>query len=160
MRPILPAQTMNRKIPVAPATASPRRGAAAVETAVVLSFVFIPLLMGFFEFGRVMQAGQVVTTASRLGVRSAVLTGSTETSVRSDVQSFVSSTLGVPAADVSVAFAITAAPGNPAAASIDVAEPKDLIQVTVTINYDDISVVTGKFMNGRQISSSAAMRRE
>lgn len=141
-------------------TQSKRRGTATVETAIVMSFIFVPLLLGFFEFGRVMQAGQVVTTGSRYGVRSAILSGSTEAAVRTEVQSFVSGTLGVPANKVTVTFNVTVAPGNPASLKIDTAQAKDLIQVTVAVNYNDISVVTGKFMKGQTITSSSAMRHE
>lgn len=137
-----------------------RRGTATVETAMVLSFVFVPLLLGFFEFGRVMQAGQVVTTGARYGVRSAILSGSTEAAVKADVQAFVASTLSMDAADVDVAFTITEATGNPAVTKIDDAQAKDLIQVTVTVDYEDVSVVTGKYMGGQKITSSAAMRHE
>lgn len=137
-----------------------RAGTATVETALVLSFVFVPLLLGFFEFGRVMQAGQVVTTASRYGVRSAILTGSTEAEVTADVKAFVASTLSVAEDEVQVAFTLTPATGNPVPAKVEDAITKDLVQVTVTVDYDDISVVTGKYMNGQQISSSAAMRHE
>lgn len=137
-----------------------RRGTATVETAIVMTFIFVPLLLGFFEFARVMQAGQVVTTGARYGVRSAILSGSTETAVTTDVQQFVSGTLGLPANKVTVAYQITAAPGNPAVTKIDNAQAKDMIQVSVTVNYDDISLVTGKFMKGQNITSSAAMRHE
>ena len=151
----------------APATRPPARGAAAdrrgtaiVETAVVLSFVFIPLLLGFFEFSRVMQAGQVVTTAARYGVRSAILDGSTEAEVRDDVQEFVSSTMNMPKANVTVNFTVTIEPGNTAASTIEEANSKDLIEVEVSVVYEDISVVPGSFMNGKPISAAAAMRHE
>ena len=139
---------------------SDRRGTATVEAAIVLSFVFIPLLLGFFEFSRVMQAGQVVTTAARYGVRSAILDGSTEADVRDQVQDFVANTLTLAKNDVTVTFTVDPHPGNPAAASVDVAESKDLITVGVSVNYDKISVVNGKFMAGKPISASAAMRHE
>ena len=137
-----------------------RRGTATVEAAIVLSFVFVPLLLGFFEFSRVMQAGQVVTTAARYGVRSAILDGSTEAVVRLQVQEFTSSTLGLSESDVTVTFQVDPHPGNPAVATIDAAEAKDLITVSVSVNYDDVSVVNGKFMGGQPITASAAMRHE
>ena len=137
-----------------------RRGTAIVETAIVLSFVFIPLLLGFFEFSRVMQAGQVVTTAARYGVRSAILDGSTEADVRLQVREFVASTMNVAQSDVTVTFDITTASGNPAASTIEAANSKDLIEVTVSVMYEKISVVNGKFMNGKPVTASAAMRHE
>ena len=141
-------------------TNADRRGTATVEAAVVLSFVFVPLLLGFFEFSRVMQAGQVVTTAARYGVRSAILDGSTEADVRDQVQEFVANTMSMPKNNVTVTFTVDPHPGNPAAASIDVAESKDLITVAVSVVYEDISVIGGKFMAGKPIGASAAMRHE
>ena len=156
----LSARRPNTARPNAERPNAERRGTAIVETAVVLSFVFIPLLLGFFEFSRVMQAGQVVTTASRYGVRSAILDGSTESDVRTQVQEFVSNTMGVPQNRVTVTFDVTPEPGNPPAATIETANSKDLIQVTVSVIYEDISVINGAFMNGQPIASSAAMRHE
>ena len=140
--------------------ADERRGTAIVETAVVLSFVFIPLLLGFFEFSRVMQAGQVVTTGARYGVRSAILDGSTTDEVRTQVQEFVANTMSMPENRVTVTFDVTPEPGNPPATTIETANAKDLISITVSVVYEDISVINGSFMNGQPISASAAMRHE
>lgn len=48
---------------------NPRRGVAAVETAVVLTFILVPLLIGIWEMGRVVQVQQIVANAAREGAR-------------------------------------------------------------------------------------------
>lgn len=46
-----------------------RTGTASVEAAVVLNFVLLPLMIGVWEMGRVVQAQQVVANAAREGAR-------------------------------------------------------------------------------------------
>jgi len=46
-----------------------RRGIAAVELAAVLLFVVVPLLIGVWEVGRLVQVHQVVSNAAREGAR-------------------------------------------------------------------------------------------
>ena len=57
---------MVRRIP-----ARRRSGAAAVEMAVVMNFVMVPLLIGLWEMGRVVQVTQIVANAAREGSRMA-----------------------------------------------------------------------------------------
>ena len=47
----------------------PRRGVAAVETAVVLTFVLVPLMIGIWEMGRLIQVQQIVANSAREGAR-------------------------------------------------------------------------------------------
>src|SRR6186713_1829831 len=65
-----------------------RRGAAAVEFAIVLP-VFVILVFGMIEYGRMVMVQQVITNASREGARSAVLDGATTTSVQSAVTTYL-----------------------------------------------------------------------
>ena len=58
-----------------------RRGAAAVEFAVVAP-IFLLLVFGMIEYGRMVMVQQVLTNASREGARVAVLDGSTAQQVR------------------------------------------------------------------------------
>ncbi len=47
----------------------PRSGVAAVETAVVLTFVLVPLMIGIWEMGRLVQVQQIVANSAREGAR-------------------------------------------------------------------------------------------
>jgi Flp pilus assembly protein TadG len=64
-----------------------RRGAAAVEFAVVAP-VFILLVLGMLEYGRMIMVQQVITNASREGARRAVLDGATVESVTAAMTSY------------------------------------------------------------------------
>lgn len=47
----------------------PRRGAAAVEVALLFVFFMIPLMIGVWEVGRLVQVQQIVSNAAREGAR-------------------------------------------------------------------------------------------
>src|SRR5438477_12793763 len=66
-----------------------RRAAAAVEFAVVAP-VFLLLVFGMIEYGRMVMVQQIITNGSREGARAAVLDGATTASVTSSVNSFLS----------------------------------------------------------------------
>jgi Flp pilus assembly pilin Flp len=51
------------------------RGNAIVEFALVASLVFIPMVFGIIEFGRVIWSRNMVTAAAREGVRYAIVHG-------------------------------------------------------------------------------------
>ena len=53
------------------------RGAAMVEFALVAGVIFIPLVFGTIEFGRLISAKTTITAAAREGVRFAIVRGST-----------------------------------------------------------------------------------
>jgi Flp pilus assembly protein TadG len=48
-----------------------RSGAAAAEMALVMNFVMVPLLIGLWEMGRIVQVTQIVANSSREGARMA-----------------------------------------------------------------------------------------
>lgn len=52
-------------------------GAAMVEFALVAGLIFIPLVFGTIEFGRLISAKTTITAAAREGVRFAIVRGST-----------------------------------------------------------------------------------
>ena len=52
------------------------RGAAMVEFAIVAAVIFIPLVFGIIEFGRLVWSKTMVTAAAREGVRYAMVRGS------------------------------------------------------------------------------------
>ena len=51
------------------------RGAAMVEFAIVAAVIFIPLVFGIIEFGRLVWSKTMVTAAAREGVRFAIVRG-------------------------------------------------------------------------------------
>jgi len=54
-----------------PSSFTRRSGAAACEMAVIMNFILVPLLIGLWEMGRVVQVQQIVTNSAREGARMA-----------------------------------------------------------------------------------------
>ena len=65
-----------------------RRGAAAVEFAMVAP-LFILLVFGMIEYGRMVMVQQLLTNGSREGARKAVLDGATTAEVQSVVSTYL-----------------------------------------------------------------------
>jgi Flp pilus assembly protein TadG len=124
-----------------------RRGAAAVEFAIVLP-VFVILVFGMIEYGRMVMVQQVITNASREGARRAVLDGATTTSVQSAVTSYLT--------NASVNGGSTAVSPNPTTAASG-----DPITVTVSIPFSSVSwLPSPMYLGGKTLSASTTMRRE
>jgi len=125
-----------------------RRAAAAVEFAVIAP-VFLLLVFGMIEYGRMVMVYQVLTNASREGARAAVLDGATATSVTSAVNSYLSAALVTGAT-------VTVAPNPPANAQYG-----DPVTVTVSIPFSQVSWLPSPMYLGSQtLSSATVMRRE
>ena len=56
------------------------RGSAMVEFAIVAGLIFIPLVFGIIEFGRLIWSKTTITAAAREGVRFAIVRGSSSPS--------------------------------------------------------------------------------
>ncbi len=125
-----------------------RRGAAAVEFAVVAP-VFFLFVFGIIEYGRMVMVQQVITNASREGARAAVLDGATNTSVQAVVTQYLS------AGSVSGAT-ITITPTNPADALFG-----DPVTVSVDILFSQVSwLPSPMYLGGTTLSATTVMRRE
>lgn len=137
-----------------------RRGAAAVEMAIVLP-VFFMVVMGIVEFGRAMMVGQLVTNGARYGARISAFDGSTNTDVTTSVKTFVSNTVGVPASDVNVDIAVDPGPGNPDPAdNLSAAMAKDVCKVTVRIRFDKVGYLAGRYLSAAELKGICVMRHE
>lgn len=139
---------------------SNRRGAAIVETAVVLP-IFFMIVLGIVEFGRAMMVAQLLTNGAREGARLAALPDATNTSVETAVLDFVESSVGVPRAKVAVMITVTAAAGNPDPAdNLANARKRDLCNIKVDVGFSDVDYIPGKFLGDRKLVGQCAMRRE
>lgn len=138
----------------------PRRGAAMVEMALVMP-VFVMVALGIIEFGRALWVANMVTNAAREATRSAVLDGSTNSSVTQAARDFLTSTLNVPANDVSVTISVTPATGNPnPGGEVANSNTRDLIEVAIAIPFNKIALVPGNYLSGKTLTGRAAMRHE
>ena len=113
-----------------------RRGAAAVEAAIVMPVV-ITLMLGIWEVGRLTQMNQILTNACREGARTAAGgsingVGVTVATVQQAVKDYMTAA-GVPSAAVSNAqIAVVNLSGNSWTDPCD-AKPLDKYKVTLTI---------------------------
>jgi len=125
-----------------------RRGAAMVEFAVVVP-VFLLLVFGMIEYGRMVMVQQILTNAAREGARVGVLDGSTQTKVNTAVSNYLT------AAGISNSTT-TVSPNPPSSAAATAP-----VTVTVSVNFNDVSWLPSPFyLGGKTISYSAPMRRE
>jgi Flp pilus assembly protein TadG len=137
-----------------------RRGAAVVEMALVLP-IFLMVVLGIIEFGRAMWVSNMVTNSAREGARMAILDGSSNTEVRTAVQDFLTTSLGVNAADITTTITIVPAEGNPNPGNESAnAGSRDLITVEVSLPFDQVSLIPGDYLSGKQLIGRSAMRHE
>lgn len=139
---------------------SNRRGAALVEMAMVLP-IFFAVVLGIVEFGRAMMVSQMVTNAAREATRLAIIDGSTNTTVETWVEEFLSDSISVDASDVTVTITVVAAPGNDDPNNqVGNAQTRDLVTVNVSVPFDKVSYVPGSYLNGKNLSAQSSMRHE
>jgi Flp pilus assembly protein TadG len=125
-----------------------RRGAAAAEFAIVLP-VFVLLIVGILEFGRMIMVQQILTNASREGARLACIDGSTESNVQTAVTQFLTN------ASVS-GVTVTCTPST-----LSSATPGSQITVQTSVPFDQVSwIASSWFATDVTLSSSCMMRRE
>lgn len=125
-----------------------RQGSALVEFAVVLP-VFLLLVLGMIEYGRMVMVQQIITNAAREGARVGVLDNSTSTTVSTAANKYLTS--------AGIASATIAATPNPPS-SATYANP---VSVTVSVPFNSVSwLPSPMYLGGKTMSYTATMRRE
>lgn len=125
-----------------------RTGAAVVELAVVLP-LFVLLVFGTIEFGRMVMVQQILTNAAREGARSAVLDGSTTADVTTAVSNYLS------ASAVSGAT-VTVSPDPPSSAPYGAS-----VTVTVSVPFSSVSwLPSPMYLGDKTLQAQCTMRRE
>ncbi len=115
----------------------------------VVAPVFLLLVFGMIEYGRMVMVQQVLTNASREGARVAVLDGSSHQQVVDTVTQYLVSG-SIQGAN------ITINPTNP-----EDAEFGDPVTVTVDIGFSDVSwLPSPMYLGGKTLSATTVMRRE
>ncbi|MBX3442916.1 MAG: pilus assembly protein [Planctomyces sp.] len=132
-----------------------RRGAAVVETALVLP-LFLMVVMGVIEFGRAFMVAQLLTNAAREGARTAITAGSTNAAVTDKVKQLVADSVGVAPGKVTTVISVN----NVTGAQLSAAEKRDMCEVEVTVNVSDVTLIPTKFLTGSKLRGQAAMRHE
>jgi Flp pilus assembly protein TadG len=83
-----------------------RQGAAAVELAILLPAVLVPLVFGIWEVGRLVQIQQIVANAAREGGRQASTGKYTETDIRDDIMDYLTNA-GLSTSGVQITVTVT-----------------------------------------------------
>jgi Flp pilus assembly protein TadG len=130
-----------------------RRGAAAVEMAVVLP-VFITLILGMIELGRGIMVAQLMVNAAREAARAGVIDGSSNSSVSSVATSFLQNAANINPGSVTVT--ITTSGGG----DVSSAKAQDLITVNLSVPFSDVSWLPPKYLAGMNLTAMSAMRHE
>lgn len=136
-----------------------RKGTAMVEMAVCFP-IFMLMLLGIIEFGRGLMVSQLLTNAAREGCRESIRDDVSEATVAADVRTMVSQTVGCDTSVVGVLFQSTSRTTNQTLSSINDAAQRDLIQVTVSVPFDSVSFMAGRFLSGSNLSGTCAMRKQ
>jgi len=103
-----------------------RRGAAAVELAIVAPFL-VTLVLGTCEVGQMLRVHAILTEATRVGCGAASLPGSTNDEVIRDVQNALTNS-GLPADSATVTIRVNDVTGD-----LSAARRNDKISVSVSI---------------------------
>ena len=129
-----------------------RRGAAVVEFAFVAPILFA-VVLGIMEFGRGMMVAEMLTTAARAGCRAASLSGSSNSSATTVMNSNLTGISGsTPTFQV-----------NGATKDVSTANSGDTITVSISVPYNSVSWLPTKslfYLKGMTLSGTASMVRE
>lgn len=125
------------------------RGSATLEFAIILP-VFLLILMGIVEFGRVLMVQQMLVTAAREGARAASLPGANNDIVLAKIYEELGNaglTLG--------SYEFTPA-------DISSAIRNDSVTVSVKINYDSVAWIPNFIpgLRGMELEGVVVMRKE
>lgn len=116
-----------------------RRGATAVETALVL-IPMTMLIFGVFEYGRLLMDWNLLDNAAREGCRYA-LANNTNSSAAANVQTIVTNYMSGRDAAFSNFTVTVSGTHSGAATAVNSLAPGDLITVTVTGNYSLMNII-------------------
>lgn len=122
-----------------------RRGAAMVETAVVLP-VFFLLVFGLIEISRLGMTSQLLSTAANAGCRVAVINGKTQADVNDTVQAILNSG-GI------TTYTFPEAKNTKDIEKVEKGEP---IRVTISVPFRDVSWLSTPLFFGSAIITSSA----
>lgn len=144
-----------------------RRGIAALEAAVVMP-VMIILVLGTIEMGTALRAGTIMQSAVREAGRLANMKWSDmidqgdtpNAKVERDIRNFVTAS-GLPGSDTEFTVEITHANGPNVGQPFDIADSDNdlqMMQIKLTLPYSKISLFPTKYMAGKNVSASLALR--
>ncbi len=134
-----------------------RRGGTLLETGVVILMTLM-IVLGVFEYGRLLMVGNVLDNAAREGCRFA-LANNTDTNISSEVQTLVTNYMGGQQTAALSNFTVTVSGVHQGAATaVNNLQPGDLVSVTVSGTYHFMNVIPLiKMPTNYNLSSSVTM---
>ena len=124
-----------------------RRGAAAVEFAIVLP-ILVLLVFGMIEFGRMLMVQQMIVNSAREGARHAILNGSSLQSTTARVENYLVNA-GITDPEITI---------SPDPEKVGTSEP---VTVGVRVPFTDVSwLPTPMFLGQKSLESQSVMFHE
>lgn len=131
-----------------------------VETALVLP-IFVLIVLGIVEFGRAFLVANMLAESARHGARIAILPGSTNSSVVTEVKSRVAELASVNSQFVDVDVTVTPHPQNTGSnGSLSDAQKRDLVTVVVAVPFSKVNVMPIEWLKSTDLKGSCSMRHE
>jgi Flp pilus assembly protein TadG len=131
---------------------SRRDGAAAVEFALVAPVLFLFIVLPMFEFGRALMVSELVTNAARDGARVGILPGNTNTAVTTAINADLSAQ-GITGATTTITV-------NGASADVSTAAQGVPVQVTVSVPFNNVAWIPGRFLGGMNLTGVQTLPHE
>lgn len=133
-----------------------RRGASVVEFAIIAP-VFFLFVLGIIEYGRMVMVYQMITNASRMGARLAVIEDAVKATVESQVDQQLADS-GINGATVTAWARDKDTGADKGFADLVTG---DAVGVTVSVTFDQVSwLPSPMFLGGRDLTATTQMRRE
>jgi Flp pilus assembly protein TadG len=123
-----------------------RRGTAAVEFAVIVSFLVV-VAMGMIEVTRAVQVKDVLTDGVRSGCRLAVQPGTSNAAVKANINQILTNA-GIPTSAVTVTIMV-----NGKTVDVSTALQGDKVSVQIGLPVDAVGWVTPMFFTGQSVES-------
>ena len=138
--------------------ARPRRGAAALEFAVVAPLLLL-IFIGLMEFSRAMTVLGILANAARMGARAGTITPGTYTDVHNAVVACLTQAGLAGSATLTVQVNGTAVTNDATFATLAV--PGATVAVRVSLPYASISwLPASRFLTGKTLAEAAVMQKE
>jgi Flp pilus assembly protein TadG len=135
--------------------AKARAGASMLEFALVFP-LFLAAILGILEFGRAFMVNQVMISASRAGVRKAIIAGTDEAVVKQAIEDEITANLTtVKTSDVVITYLVDGEKGTFTGANRGAQ-----IAVRVQIPFASVAVASPMFMGNATLTGECVMRRE
>jgi Flp pilus assembly protein TadG len=123
-----------------------RRGTAAVEFAVIVSFLVV-VAMGMIEVTRAVQVKDVLTDAVRSGCRLAIQPGTANSDVQANINTILTNA-GIPTKSVTTTIQV-----NGKTVDVSTANKGDKISVQIGLPVDSVGWVTPMFFTNQSVES-------